>query len=106
MVIFTYEDYLKYKETQNYTFCLRKKIEEGQASFNATLNDVEEKYILKLNEENKSTFRRIVKKIWSLRIGIENANKILEKIEEESVEDLDCFSLKGYTVLILLPVQF
>lgn len=54
MVIFTYEDYLKYKETQNYTFCLRKKIEEGQASFNATLNDVEEKYILQLGEGNQT----------------------------------------------------
>ena len=38
----------------------------------------------KIKEEDKSTFRRIVKEIWSLRIGTENANKILEKIEEGS----------------------
>ena len=43
-----------------------------------------EKIENKINEEDKSTFRRIVKEIWSLRIGTENANKILEKIEEGS----------------------
>ena len=31
-----------------------------------------------------NAIRRIVKEIWSLRIGTENANKILEKIEEGS----------------------
>ena len=41
-----------------------------------------EKIENKIKEEDKSTFRRIVKEIWSLRIGTENANKILEKIEE------------------------
>ena len=43
-----------------------------------------EKIENKIKEEDKSTFRRIVKEIWSLRIGTENANKILEKIEEGS----------------------
>ena len=43
-----------------------------------------EKIENKIKEEDKSTFRRIVKDIWSLRIGTENANKILEKIEEGS----------------------
>ena len=43
-----------------------------------------EKIENKIKEEDKSTFRRIVKEIWSLRIGPENANKILEKIEEGS----------------------
>lgn len=43
-----------------------------------------EKIENKIKEEDKSTFRRIVKEIWSLRIVTENANKILEKIEEGS----------------------
>lgn len=43
-----------------------------------------EKIENKIKEEDKSTFRRIIKEIWSLRIGTENANKILEKIEEGS----------------------
>ena len=43
-----------------------------------------EKIENKIKEEDKSTFRRIVKEIWSLRIGTENASKILEKIEEGS----------------------
>lgn len=43
-----------------------------------------EKIENKIKEEDKSTFRRIVKEIWSLRIGTENANKILVKIEEGS----------------------
>lgn len=43
-----------------------------------------EKIENKIKEEDKSTFRRIVKEIWALRIGTENANKILEKIEEGS----------------------
>ena len=43
-----------------------------------------EKIENKIKEEDKSTFRRIVKEIWSLRIGTENANKILEKIEDGS----------------------
>lgn len=43
-----------------------------------------EKIENKIKEEDKSTFRRIVKEIWSLRIGTENANKILKKIEEGS----------------------
>ena len=56
MVIFTYEDYLKYKETQNYILSLRKKIEEEkeQLSYKCILNDIEENYILKLNEEKQS----------------------------------------------------
>ena len=56
MVIFTYEDYLKYKETQNYILSLRKKIEEEkeQLSYKCILNDIEENYILKLNEERQS----------------------------------------------------
>ncbi len=37
-----------------------------------------------IKTEDKSIFGRIVKEIWSLRIGEENANKILEKIEEGS----------------------
>ena len=43
MVIFTYEDYLKYKETQNYILSLRKKIEEEkeQLSYKCILNDIE-----------------------------------------------------------------
>ena len=54
MVIFTYEDCLKYKETHNYILSLRKKIaKEKQESFKCILNDVEEKYILKLNEGNQ-----------------------------------------------------
>lgn len=43
-----------------------------------------EKIENKIKEEDKSTFRRIIKEIWSLRIGTENASKILEKIEEGS----------------------
>ena len=54
MVIFTYEDYLKYKETQNYILSLRKKIEKEQLSYKCVLNDIEENYILKLNEEKQS----------------------------------------------------
>ena len=37
-----------------------------------------------IKTEDKSIFGRIVKEIWVLRIGEENANKILEKIEEGS----------------------
>lgn len=37
-----------------------------------------------IKTEDKSIFGRIVKEIWSLRIGEENANKILEKLEEGS----------------------
>lgn len=37
-----------------------------------------------IKEEDKNTFRRIVKEILVLRIGEENTNKILEKIEEGS----------------------
>lgn len=37
-----------------------------------------------IKTEDKGTFRRIVKEIWVLRIGKENANKILKKIEEGS----------------------
>ncbi len=61
MVIFTYEDYLKYKETQNYTFCLRKKIEE-QVSHEYVLNDVEENYILKSGEEEQSKTENLTKR--------------------------------------------
>lgn len=35
-----------------------------------------------IKTEDKSIFGRIVKEIWVLRIGEENANKILAKIEE------------------------
>ena len=37
-----------------------------------------------IKTEDKSIFGRIVKEIWSLRIGEENANKILRKVEEGS----------------------
>ena len=37
-----------------------------------------------IKTEDKSTFRRIVKEIWALRMGEENANKILKEIEEGS----------------------
>ena len=37
-----------------------------------------------IKTEDKSIFGRIVKEIWSLRIGEENANKILGKVEEGS----------------------
>ncbi len=60
MVIFTYEDYLKYKEIQQYTLNLRKELEEEeeqekekQASYKYELNDVEEKYILNSDEEDQ-----------------------------------------------------
>ena len=43
-----------------------------------------EKITKVIKEEDKSTFRRIVKEILALRIGEENTNKILEKIEEGS----------------------
>ena len=37
-----------------------------------------------IKTEDKSIFGRIVKEIWVLRIGEENANKILGKVEEGS----------------------
>ncbi len=60
MVIFTYEDYLKYKETQDYILSLRKKLEE-QVSYEYVLNDVEENYILKSSEENQSKTEKVTK---------------------------------------------
>ena len=48
MVIFTYEDYLKYKEIQERTLNLRKELkekeEEQENQTQCELNDIEEKY--------------------------------------------------------------
>ena len=77
MVIFTYEDYLKYKEIQQYTLNLRKELEEEkiwqekekQTSYKYELNDVEEDYILKSGEanqfevENVEIDKKIIKKV-------------------------------------------
>ena len=63
MVIFTYEDYLKYKEIQERTLNLRKELkekeEEQENQTQCELNDIEEKYILKSDEEKQSKTENI-----------------------------------------------
>ena len=80
MVIFTYEDYLKYKEIQQYTLNLRKELEEEkiwqekekQTSYKYELNDVEEDYILKSGEDNQFEVE-----------NVEIDKKIIKKVNNE-----------------------
>jgi len=60
MVIFTYKDYIKQKEYDKVLYKITKIIKE----------------------EDKTTFKKIIKEIWAEKIGTENTNKILKKLDE------------------------
>ena len=88
MVIFTYEDYLKYKETQNYILSLRKKIEEEkeQLSYKCILNDIEENYILKLNEEKQSKTENVTTEKSNVRRVNNEHDKIFRTVLDKKTD--------------------
>ena len=90
MVIFTYEDYLKYKETQNYILSLRKKIEEEkeQLSYKCILNDIEENYILKLNEEKQSKTEKVTTEKSNVRRVNNEHDKIFRTVLDKKTQQL------------------
>ena len=90
MVIFTYEDYLKYKETQNYILSLRKKIEEKkeQLSYKCILNDIEENYILKLNEEKQSKTENVTTEKSNVRRVNNEHDKIFRTVLDKKTQQL------------------
>lgn len=90
MVIFTYEDYLKYKETQNYILSLRKKIEEEkeQLSYKCILNDIEENYILKLNEERQSKTENVTTEKSNVRRVNNEHDKIFRTVLDKKTQQL------------------
>lgn len=90
MVIFTYEDYLKYKETQNYILSLRKKIEEEkeQLSYKCILNDIEENYILKLNEEKQSKTENVTTEKSNVRRVNNEHDKIFRTVLDKKTQQL------------------